>query len=218
MIDNTSRPGPATGHPCIVWLEAPPVAPTRGETPPRRPVSGRWFAAAVALQLLALAWLPADKLAAASTGQTVYLPAASVDPVDLLRGRYVALGYAFEEPGALDAVPGYAALSREEGGTVFLTLAPAAGPARPGEPLPWQPVAVAATPPARLVEGQVVLQARVQGASVRLGLDRYFIPDARGESVQRAIAHAQERTVAAAQVDGAGRAVLTGLHVAGRAY
>ncbi len=218
MIETGSRRGGAARPPRIVWLDEPRLVPEHTGASPRRPVSGRWFAVAVALQLLALAWLPADKLAAAATGRTVHLPAASYDPIDLLRGRYVDLDYAVEQPGALLDVPGYGSLAWDEGRTVYVTLAQASGPMRAGDPLPWQPVAVAATPPARPAEDRVVLQARIHGMGLRLGLDRYFIADAKGESVQAAIANARDRTIVATRIDAEGRAVITGLHVAGKAF
>lgn len=218
MIEQSNRPGIAASRPRVIWWDEPAMAPPRDGAPPPRTVSGGWFAAAVAMQLLALAWLPADKLVAASTGRTVYLQAASYDPVDLLRGRYVDLAYAIEEPGALMNVPGRDGIDWAQGRTVYVSLAPASGPARLGEPLPWLPVAVDAAPPARPATGRMVLQGQVRGVGIRLGLDRYFIPDAKGESVQAAMANARDRTLVATRVDAEGRAVVTGLNVAGRAY
>lgn len=191
----------------LSWIpDEPKEAPPRALERPRRPVSGRWFGAALAAQLLLLALLPAGKYAAAASPTVVHLRAAPVDPVDPLRGRYV-----LEEDHAARSLPGWQALPQVHGRTTWLVLAPEAGPLREGAPRPWAPVAVAASQPTGLPAGRVALRARLTAGGVDLGLDKHFVPDAQGEALQVAFAFAGSEALVALRVDGAGRAMIDGL-------
>lgn len=197
----------------LSWIpEEAEEAPPRALERPRRPVSGRWFGAALAAQLLLLAFLPAGKYMAAASPTVVYLRTAPVDPVDFLRGRYVALRYAVEDGGAMAAVPGWKDLPPGSDHTVWLVLAPEAGPTLAGKPRPWAPVAVAGTLPEQLPAGRVALRATTTSNGVDLGLDRHHVPYADGRKLEADFGREGTEALVALRVDGTGRAMVNALH------
>jgi uncharacterized membrane-anchored protein len=153
-------------------------------------------------QVLILLAVPAPKLAAYAAGTAVVLRTAPVDPMDPLRGRYVALGYDIARPEAMKKLPGW-----HDGmaGKVYFTLAP-------GQPA-WQAVAIASSFPASVPAGDVVLAGKVVGGSVEFELEEYYIPEDQGTRVANAVRDHPTGNLAEIKVDGRGTAVLTGYRV-----
>ena len=122
------------------------------------------LAALVAAQaLLPLALIGWNELALAS-GTHVTLRTAPVDPVDLFRGRYVALSY---ELTSLDAP--YPA------GTVVYVPLRDAGQA-------W----IASGPPTRSKPGGTVIRGRVTDSGLSFGIERFFVDEDEAPRLERA--------------------------------
>jgi len=168
----------------------------------------------MALQLAIVVVVPAPKAWAHFTGTTVLLRTAPVDPYDLLRGRYMRLGYADLDSKAVEALPGYAALG-EVGALkqAYIELAP-------GEAAkPWKAIAVHRAIPANLAPGHVVMRCKAQYGRLDWQLDQYFIPEARGDAMESQMrADAGKATWAEVRVDSGGGAILEGLWIGGQRY
>jgi uncharacterized membrane-anchored protein len=136
---------------------------------------------------------------------------APVDPVDPLRGRYVALAYPATEEAVLAKLPGWDERRAGEGRPGWLTLAPA--PAVGG----WQPVAIAFARPSGPAVGRLVVRGRFHGRALDLGADRYFVDDRHGAALERALVRAKGGT-AELRVDAEGQVALVGLRIGASRY
>ena len=199
-----------------------PIAPTPQVAPaqaaPTAPfVAGRvpaWrFWLPLLCQLAIVAAVPAPKVWAHATGTTVLLRTTPVDPYDVLRGRYMRLGFADAGFDGLAKLPGWRPELGEAGHDVWVEFAPA--PA--GKP--WKPVAVHGASPTALPPGHVAIRGPAEGGTLDWGMEQYFIPEGAGDGMEAAMrAAARESILVEARVDARGTAVLEGLWVAGRKY
>lgn len=189
-----------------------PVAPPRGETRPR---ASRWpIVAVLGLQVLLALGVASSKLPAYAAGQEICLRAGQVDPVDPLRGRYVALTYEIARHQNLLALPGWQDRFDASARTLYLSLAP-----DPADAPAWHATAVSDVKP----EHGVVLAGRYD-RDLTFGLEQYFVPDHDGADVQVAFWRGQRgfgpafplelarfHAMAQAKVDVDGHAVLIGM-------
>lgn len=184
------------------------------------------FGIILALQLAIALAVPLPKAIVQATGTTIALRTVPVDPYDILRGRYVTLDYAAERmvrsglPGWDDVASAPYARSRP----IYLTLEP------DPEPPPsllievWHPVAVSLEPPRDLARGQKLIKAHYRQAGRRfqrgvdLGLSQYFIPEERGDALEKDMNANRDATAAEIKVDRRGNSVLVKLWVEDRSY
>ena len=183
---------------------------------PQAPATPAWrFWLPLAFQLLIVAVVPAPQLLAHATGTTVLLRTAPVDPYDLLRGRYMRLGYADDDSTALATVPGWKAAveATPPPDDVWIVFAPTtAGKA-------WKPVEVRQAAPEGLPAGQVAIRAKLRSGDVDWGMDQYYVPEGAGDGIEDAMRKApRDGIVVEARVDARGNAVLEGLWIAGKRY
>jgi len=140
----------------------------------------KWFIVAVALQALFLIGLACTFYAADWMGREIRLRTAPVDPRDYLYGDYVILSYEMSQLNT-SLWQGGSELP-DRGDTVYVALAPDT------EGI-YAPVAFypnrAAVP-----EEQVLIRALVEYqwdhiVTVKYGLERYYVPEGTGETLQR---------------------------------
>ncbi len=136
------------------------------------------FAAAVSLQLAILAYIPWPQVRARNSGTEVVLSTGQYDPYDAFSGHYVALRYEVsnipsDQLGRLPDV-------------FYIAL-------RPDEKGIWRSVGHAAEvsdlPPAT-----VALKALNRRWSAAIGMERYYMPEARRNEINEALAAAQGET------------------------
>lgn len=127
------------------------------------------------------------------TGEEIRLPLQPVDPFDPLRGQYLTLSYAINNPTTL---PG---LSRglQENQAVYVLLQEDAT----GLSIPVQ----ASTSPLRAQRGQKLLRGHVERGRIAYGIEAFFIE--RGATVETSLGGA----IARVQVLPDGRASVVGL-------
>ena len=166
----------------------------------------------LALQVLIVLAVPAPKLAAYAWGTPVVLAVAPVDPYDLLRGRYVELGYELDRPSLLQSLPGWQGDWAHGEHEVFVTLVP--GKANEA----WRAVAIADTLPETLPEGAVALKGQLKSGQADWGLGQYYMGEAIGDEAEAGLQRAPSSARAEVRVDGRGQAVLVGLWIAGKRY
>ncbi|MEO0406570.1 MAG: GDYXXLXY domain-containing protein [Cyanobacteria bacterium P01_A01_bin.135] len=150
------------------------------------PLHRRWaFWLPLVLQLGLILAAPARAIYTHTTGETVLLQTAPVDPYDLLRGYYVTLSYQISASDTLDELPGWQEIKeadRQSNLPLYVVLAPPEGAS--GDQ-PWTPVSISRDRP-QLSSGQVALRGTYQWGRVVYGLERYYIPeDQRGEINER---------------------------------
>ncbi|MNS12185.1 hypothetical protein D3C72_437430 [compost metagenome] len=165
------------------------------------------------LQLLLVLAVPATKVGAFTSGTTIQLAIAPVDPYDLLRGRYMALDYAVENLETLQKLPGWQADYAYGTHDLYVTLRPGAA----GQP--WQATALHAERPAvSLGAGSAIIRGRLKDGTMQLGLREYYMPEDRGDAAEAAIRRSPQSARAELKVDDHGNAVLTGLWIENQRY
>jgi uncharacterized membrane-anchored protein len=175
------------------------------------------FAAAAMIQLALLAAMIADRAAILRDGTEVTLQTHPVDPRDLFRGDYVRLAYDISE------LPSGPLQDRPAGSLnpiVFVRLAPD----RNGlyQAVAVETEAMAVTSPEVLIRGRVIDGASCGAkhafcAKLRINynLERYFVPEGEGRTLEQA-RNARKLTVVAAVLP-SGRAAIKRLLVDGAA-
>lgn len=185
-----------------------PAAP-----PTEKRVAGWRFWLPMAFQLLIVAAVPAPQVWAHATGTTVLLRTAPVDPYDVMRGRYMRLGYADQATSKLKELPGWQAATAEAHDQLWVEFAPAAA----GKP--WQAVAVHAERPQDLPAGHAAIRGHLAGGTVDWGMDQYYVPEDAGDGIEAAMRAApRDGILVEARVGRNGSAVLEGLWIGGRRY
>ena len=174
-----------------------------------------WLAIAIvaAIQTAALAWMVYGRVSLLRDGREIVAEVIPVDPRDLFRGDYVVLGYSFgrgEVP-----VP----VSTVQGDTVYVTLKPTG----PGQ---WEPVSAEGSyasltggPDNVLLKGIVsyvsqATPAELPKASVRFGIESYFVPEGTGLALEQMVRDKKISAVLA--VGGSGAVAIKALTVDGK--
>ncbi|MFS8854197.1 GDYXXLXY domain-containing protein [Synechococcus sp. H55.7] len=171
------------------------------------------FWLALLLQLGIVLLIPARQALTLATGTTIYLQTAPLDPYDLLRGRYVTLGYVVDRRSTLEQLPGWSS-ELDRPGILYLRLAPSGG-----DPTqPWQAIGVSRDMPKDVKPEEKVLRGRFDGWRLKFGIEEFFIPEAVGDVLEEDIRRYPEATRAEVKVDPWGKAALIGLWVRERRY
>lgn len=153
---------------------------------------------AVALQTAAVLWMVEDRATILRSPTAITLTPEPVDPRDLFRGDYVILTYPASSHSLKDAprptrwTDGWARLARDEG--VWRVRGVSLGRGKPA-----------------LSDGEVAVRAKIRGARLRFGLERYYVPEGEGGRLEKLIGTRRISVVAAIGEDG--RAAIKGLKI-----
>lgn len=177
------------------------------------------FGAAALIQLALLTLMVVDRVRILREGTEVKLQARPVDPRDLLRGDFVALGYDISQ---LPAGPLKDQPAGERNPIVFVKLAPN----RDGlyEAISVHTDAVAVTGPEVLIRGRVAYgatcgpkeRAFCDKLQVRYDLESYFVPEGEGGKLEQA--RNQRKVTIVAAVMPSGRAAIKRLLIDGEPF
>jgi uncharacterized membrane-anchored protein len=165
---------------------------------------GGALALVAALQLGALSWMVAERVALLKGGREVVLPIVPVDPRDLFKGDFVRLAYPISTvPIRLTDGKNLAYNKR-----VYVTLQPEADAT-------WSVAAVASDYPGTVATGQIILRGTMEyNNRIRFGLERYYVPEGKGPALEKL---AREKKLAAiVAVDRKGIAAIKGLSADGQ--
>jgi uncharacterized membrane-anchored protein len=165
---------------------------------------GGALALVAALQLGALSWMVAERVALLKGGREVVLPIVPVDPRDLFKGDFVRLAYPISTiPIRLTDGKNLAYNKR-----VYVTLQPEADAT-------WSVAAVAQDHPGTVATGQIILRGTTEyNNRIRFGLERYYVPEGKGPALEKL---AREKKLAAiVAVDRKGIAAIKGLSADGQ--
>ena len=155
-----------------------------------------WLAIAVValIQTAVLVYIVNGRISLLRDGREIVVEVIPVDPRDLFRGDYVILGYGFSQGGNVPVPP-----DTNRGDTVYVTL-------RPGEQAGQWEVEGRASDGLRAPAdpSHVVLKGIVNSvyardgegtlASVRYGIESYFVPEGTGLELEKKV---QEKKISA---------------------
>jgi uncharacterized membrane-anchored protein len=137
--------------------------------------------AGVAIQVLFLVAMMVRPLITLSTGDTILLRVAPVDPRDLFRGDYVTLSYTISRP---NVKPGDAwqsnweRMRQMEGKTIYVLLEPEADGKH------WQSSGYQFDPPSA---GKFIRGTVEGNGLVRFGIEQYFVQEGQGHDYENAV-------------------------------
>jgi len=172
------------------------------------------FATAGLIQVVLIAAIVFDRASILREGTEVMLQTRPVDPRDLLRGDYVALGYDIStvQAGALAGTP-----ARDN--IVLVKLAP--------KPDGFYGAVSVHAEPVPLAPGEVLIRGRTsygtkcgdgraycESLQVSYGLERYFVPEGEGRVIEEA--RGKQRVAVVAAVNKSGQAAIKRLLVDGK--
>ena len=165
-----------------------------------------FFAMAVAVQLLILAAIPAQKIYTRTVGKSVMLKIRPVDPYSMLSGYYVTLNYEISNPSAFtkpnDVYTGkdvYAILERRNDGA-------------------WHPVSLSEIYPADLRENRIALRGRYNNWGIVYGIEEFYIPEGKRREIEETLWANRDQARVEVKVDSKGNAALVRLLIGDRVY
>lgn len=192
-------------------IVASPIAPI--------PQHNFWLAMTGQFALLSTIALPA--IYTLSTGTTVFLQTAPVDPYDLLRGYYQILNYDIADRAKLEKLPGGELLKNKQPqtGEFFVTLAL---PTKSGQQVS-QPIAVSANRPTNLPSGQIAIQGNHRAGSswrnnISYGIEKFYMPEAQKDTVNNNIGRNPRKLLVEVKIDSNGHPVPVSLWVGTKNY
>jgi uncharacterized membrane-anchored protein len=181
----------------------------------------RNFWVAMGAQFALLSTIAAPAIYTLSTGTTVYLQTAPVDPYDLLRGYYQVLNYDISDRSKLAKLPGGEIFNDKQSktGEFFVTLVL---PSTPGQQAA-QPIAVSATRPTNLPNGRIAIQGTFNKDSgwrsgISYGIEKFYMPEAQKDTVNNDVGRNPRKLLVEVKLDSNGHPVPVGLWVGDKSY
>lgn len=209
-------------------LDTAPQTELDRPTPPT-PIPQRNFWLAMGAQFALLSTIAAPAIYTLSTGTTVFLQTAPVDPYDLLRGYYQTLNYDISDRAKLTKLPGGDIFKdgKSKTGEFFVTLAlpSTAGQqvARPNSLLSASAIAVSATRPTNLPTGQIAIKGtHIARSSWRnnlsYGIEKFYMPESQKDTVNSEIGRNPRKLLVEVKIDSNGHPVPVSLLVGDKRY
>lgn len=165
-----------------------------------------FFIAAVLVQTLILAAVPARRMHTLSTGRSVALQVAPVDPYNLLSGYYVTLDY---EISRAESFPNSA--RPQPGETVYAVVEKRADGF-------WHPVSLEKSLPPNLPADRAVLRGRMEGWRIVYGIEEFYIPETKRTVIADDLSKHRNAARVEVKIDAQGNAALERLRIEDRVY
>ncbi len=193
------------------------------------PIPQHNFWLAMGAQFAILSTIAVPAIYTLNTGTTVFLQTAPVDPYDLLRGYYQTLNYDIADRAKLEKLPGGEILKagNAHSGEFFVTLAlPSTSgqqAAKPNSLLSASAIAVSATRPNNLPNGQIAIQGtHTAGYSWRnelsYGIEKFYMPESQKDTVNNDIDRNPRKLLVEVKIDSNGHSVPVSLWVGNKSY
>jgi uncharacterized membrane-anchored protein len=170
-----------------------------------------WFALALALQLLILIGVPAQKFIARTTGRSVILKVQPVDPYSILSGYYVTLGYEISRSGDFPRAPGVPNTDPNPGGVVYAIV-------EQQDNGVWHPVELAGSLPTSLPDNLMAIRGRYVGGRIEYGIEQFYIPESKRGVIDKDLREHLGNARVEVKVDADGNAALVKLLIEDRVY
>ncbi|MFN7949120.1 MAG: GDYXXLXY domain-containing protein [Blastocatellia bacterium] len=165
-----------------------------------------FFIAAVLVQTLILAAVPARRVYTLSTGRSVVLKVAPVDPYNVLSGYYVTLGYEISRP---ESFPN--ATRPQTWAMIYAVV-------EKGSDGIWHPVSLEKTLPQNLPPDRAVLRGRMEGWRIVYGIEEFYIPETKRTAIADDLNKHSNAARVEVKVDAQGGAALERLLIEDRVY
>ncbi len=165
------------------------------------------FAMALAVQVLILLAVPAQKMYTRATGRDVVLKVMPVDPYSLLSGYYVTLGY---EISRREAFANHNDVASN--GTVYAVV-------ELGKDGVWHPaVLVPDSLPHPLPPHMIALRGRASYGRIEYGIEEFYIPENKRAAIADDLRQHPDAARVEVKVDARGNAALVRLRIEERVY
>lgn len=168
------------------------------------------FIAAVIIQLLILAAVPARKVVTIATGKTVLLKVQPVDPYSILSGYYATLRF---DISRLDLFPNVQGISPgfSQGEWCYAVV-------EKGDDGTWRPVSLEHELPNNLPDNRIALLGQLHHGMIRYGIEEFYIPEAQRETIADDLRRNFDKASVEVKVDSGGHAALRRLIIENRIY
>lgn len=164
------------------------------------------FIAAVTIQVLILAGMPARKAVTLATGKSAVLKVEPVDPYSILSGYYVTLAYQINRVESFPNAPELA-----DGDSCYAVI-------EMGEDGTWKPVSLDLNLPANLSDNRAALLGRISNRRIEYGIEEFFIPETKRKAIADDLRANPEKARVDIKIDGSGHAALERLRIEDRVY
>lgn len=165
-----------------------------------------WFALALALQIVILVGVPAQKLVALRTGRSVILKVQPVDPYNILSGYYVRLNYDISRSDSFSTKVGANA-----GDTVFAVVEQQADGI-------WHPAELTSFLPDYMPYNRSGIRGKRMYNSIEYGIEQFYIPEAQRGAIEEDLRKHFDKARVEVKVDSKGNAALVKLMIEDRVY
>ena len=170
-----------------------------------------WFALALALQIVILVGVPAQKIIVRTTGRSVILKVQPVDPYDILSGYYVTLGYEISSSSGFPRDPGEPNTDPNPGGIVYAIVE------RQDDGV-WHAVELAVSLPTSLPDNRLAIRGRYVGGRIEYGIEQFYIPESKRGVIDKDLREHIGNARVEVKVDANGDAALVKLMIEDRVY
>jgi uncharacterized membrane-anchored protein len=165
-----------------------------------------WFALALALQIVILIGVPAQKMITLRTGRSVILKVRPVDPYNILSGYYVTLGYDISRSDSFATK-----VEASSGATVFAVVEQQADGV-------WKPVELTNSLPDNLPNNRAAIRGQMMSGSIEYGIEQFFIPETKRTAIEEDLRKHLDQARVEVKVDDQGNAALVKLLIEDRVY
>jgi uncharacterized membrane-anchored protein len=168
------------------------------------------FLLVVLLQVVLLLVIPLSRRLALTTGRTVVLETAPIDPYSAFRGYYVTLNYQISSPNNLPFTDSH--LKPVEGRNYYVWLKPDADGI-------WHPYKVSVKPPANLGSNRTAIKGRYRSQwLMEYGIEQYYLPETKRLELENLLNKRNQKILVKLKVGQGGQGAITGLQVGGRSF
>ena len=162
---------------------------------------------AILLQCAIIAAVPAPKLFARLTGQTITIQTAPVDPYDFLSGYHMILNYEISRI----PVASQQSIHPRNNQTLYTIVVK-------DENDVWRSRSVHTSWPDNLPSKAVVIKGKWQRGRIRYGIEKFFIPEKGRQDIEHDFRENRNQALIDIKVDRFGNAALLRLRVDDRVY
>jgi uncharacterized membrane-anchored protein len=167
------------------------------------------FILVVLLQLVLLLMIPIPRWVALTTGRTVVLETAPVDPYSMMRGYYVRLNYQISSPDNLPV--GKEPIQFRNGKNYYVIMVP-------DQKDIWRPTEILERLPTQLTNGAAVIKGTYRYGRIEYGIEQYYLPENQRITLEELLRDREQRALVVVKISKNGQAAIVRIKVAGRSF
>ena len=171
------------------------------------------FGLAVLLQVVLLLFIPIPRWLALTSGRTVVLETAPVDPYTVFQGYYARLGYRISTESNLPFEK--SSIKPVDGKYYYVVLSPAANGI-------WEPQRVLEQMPDarahKLPSNEVALKGRYRGWGMEYGIEQYYLPENKRQELENLLRDQSQKILVTVKVGAGGQGAIVKLAAGGEEF